>query len=193
MNHKSPIHLNHSNVTMAIFVIVTLPFFINCSSNNKPQLTDSIAQRKLTPQLYADSITTIISDSGIIRYRINALEWSVFDRTDTPYWDFPLGIRFERFDTRYNVDAEIQADKAIYYNELELWKLNGNVKAINLKGEQFITEELFWNQKSETVYSDSAITIIQKNQTIYGIGFHSNQNFTKYSIRQPKGSFPIEE
>lgn len=178
---------------MTAMVIVTLWFFACCSGGNKPQLTQSISQRKLTPQLYADSITTIVSDSGIIRYRVTAPQWHVYDKADTPYWDFPLGLRFERFDTKYNIDAEIECDKGIYYSDLELWKLNGNVKAINLNGEKFLTEELFWNQKEETVYSDSAIAIIQKGQTIYGIGFHSNQTFTKYSIRRPTGAFPIEE
>lgn len=173
--------------------IVTLLFFSNCSSYNKPELTSSISDRRLTPSLHADSITTIVSDSGIIRYRITTPYWSIYDKTDTPYWDFPQGLRFERFDTHYNIDAEIQCEKGIYYSDLELWRLNGNVKAINLNAEEFLTEELYWDQDNERVYSDSAITIIQKGQTIYGIGFQSNQTFTKYSIRQPKGAFPIDD
>lgn len=177
---------------MVYSAIVTLLFFVSCSSNNKPEVTQSISERKLTPALLADSITTIVSDSGIIRYRITTPQWNVYDKTDTPYWHFPLGLRFERFDTQYNIDAEIECNRAIYYNELEIWKLNGNVKAVNLQGEEFRTEELFWNQKEEIVYSDSAISITQEGQTIYGIGFHSNQTFTKYHIKAPKGAFPVD-
>ena len=59
----------------------------------------------LTPKLKADIITTLISDSGITRYRISAQEWLVFDRDTQPYWDFPKGIYFERFNEEYVVDA----------------------------------------------------------------------------------------
>ena len=89
--------------------------------------------------------------------------------------------------------AEIECDKAIYYSKLELWKLNDNIEATNLNQEEFYTNELYWNQKEERVYSDSAITIIQKDRKIFGIGFESNQTFSRYSIRQPKGTIPIEE
>ena len=181
-------------VTVAYTAIVTLLFFIACTSTaTKPQVTQSIAERKHTASLVADSIVTIVSDSGIIRYRITTPHWSIYDRADTQYWDFPQGLRFERFDPEYNIDAEIECDRALYFNDLELWQLNDNVRAVNLEGEEFLTEELFWNQKTEEVYSDSAITINQKGQTIYGIGFHSNQTFTKYTIKAPKGSFPIKD
>ena len=87
----------------------------------------------------------------------------------------------------------MKCDRAIYYNKLELWKLNDNVKAINLSGEQFLTNELFWDQKKEKVYSDSAIKIIQSDKIIEGFGFESNQTFTKYIIRHPKGVIPIDK
>ena len=102
-------------------------------------------------------------------------------------------MRFERFDENYNIDAEIECNRAIYYSKLELWRLNDNVEATNLNHEEFYTNELYWDQKEERVYSDSAITIIQKERKILGVGFESNQTFSRYSIRQPKGTIPIEE
>ena len=171
--------------------IVHCALFFSCQT--KHDMTSSITDIKHTPQVYADSITTIVSDSGIIRYRIIAPDWYVYEKADTPYWDFPNGLRFERFDENYNIDAEIECDKAIYYSKLELWKLNDNIEATNLNQEEFYTNELYWNQKEERVYSDSAITIIQKDRKILGIGFESNQTFSRYSIRQPKGTIPIEE
>ena len=171
--------------------IVHCALFFSCQT--KHEMTESVTDIKNTPQVYADSITTIVSDSGIIRYRIIAPEWYVYEKADTPYWDFPNGLRFERFDENYKVDAEIECDRAVYYSKLELWKLNDNVEATNLNKEEFYTNELYWDQKEERVYSDSAITIIQKERKILGVGFESNQTFSRYSIRQPKGTIPIEE
>lgn len=180
-----------TGVAIIIAMIVTPFLFTFCSPKIEVEVGSQINVQM--PELIVDSITTIISDSGIIRYRIHALEWTVYDKVDTPYWDFPKGLRFERFDTQYNIDAEIESDRAVYYTQPEIWRLNDNVEAVNLDGERFITQELYWDQKNERIYSDSAITIIQKGQKINGIGFESNQTFTRYSIKKPTGTFPIEE
>ena len=186
---NNPIH-NKIDVAIVIISIAT-SIFISCSNNNTK--TIATTDRKNLPQITADSITTIISDSGIIRYRIFTNKWDVFDKKDTPYWDFPIGIRFERFASDLSIDAEVECNKAVYYNKIELWKLNNNVKAVNLSGEEFYTNELYWDQKKEKVYSDSAIKIIQKDKIIEGVGFESNQTFTKYVIRRPKGVIPIDK
>ena len=181
----------HIMTVYCALCIVHCALFFSCQT--KHEMTESVTDIKHTPQVYADSITTIVSDSGIIRYRIIALDWYVYEKADTPYWDFPNGLRFERFDENYKVDAEIECNRAVYYSKLELWKLNDNVEATNLSQEEFYTNELYWNQKEERVYSDSAITIIQKDRKILGVGFESNQTFSRYSIRQPKGTIPIDE
>ncbi len=178
-------------MAIAFFAIAALVLFIRCTP--KHEMTQSVDDPKTTPNLIADSITTIISDSGIIRYRITAEQLKVYNRADTPYWHFPFGLHFERFDEDYDVDAQIECRHAYYYNELEQWKLNDSVHATNLNGEIFETQELYWDQKTERVYSDSLIKITQKDKIIIGIGFQSNQTFTKYTINQPKGILPVDE
>ena len=115
-------------------------------------------------------------------------------RTFSEFWSQYLNRSPLATDLKHReLHAEIECDKAVYYSKLELWKLNDNIEATNLNQEEFYTNELYWNQKEERVYSDSAIKIIQKDRTILGIGFESNQTFSRYSIRQPKGTIPIEE
>ena len=40
--------------------------------------------REQLPILTTDTVSTLISDSGITRYRIEAAQWLVYDKTDTP-------------------------------------------------------------------------------------------------------------
>jgi len=89
---------------------------ISCT-NKKPDITDSVGNRAETARLKALDITTIISDSGITRYRITADEWLVFDKATEPHWLFPQGLHFERFDQNYNVDAQIDCKHATYYDK----------------------------------------------------------------------------
>ena len=86
-----------------------------------------------------------------------------------------------------------QSDYAHYNEPAQRWMLKGNVRAVNLEGEQFETPLLYWDQQSESVYSDSSITITREASIIQGVGFRSNQEMTQYTILRPTGVFPIKE
>ena len=85
------------------------------------------------------------------------------------------------------------ADYAFYNEPAQRWLLKGNVEALNLEGERFETPLLYWDQKSESVYSDSSIVITRESSIIKGVGFRSNQSMTQYTILRPTGVFPIKD
>lgn len=166
---------------------------VGCVKKEVRNRAGAIEDRKTMAVLEGDEVTTLISDSGITRYRIRAKKWLVFDKADTPYWEFPEGIYLEKFNLDLQADATVEADYAHYDEPAQLWTLRGNVQAMNLEGEQFETPLLFWDQKSESVYSDSSIVITREASVIMGVGFRSNQEMTKYTILRPTGVFPIKE
>ena len=162
-------------------------------SGNKKNLGDAITERDSMSVMTTIGVTTLVSDSGVVRYRIKAEEWMVYDRRKPPYWAFEKGVYLEKFDTLFNIEANIQADTAYFYNKKELWKLIGNVKIENLNGERFNTELLYWDQKKEKIYSDKFIKIEQPDRVITGWGFESNQEMTIYKILKPGGIFYVED
>ena len=180
-------------IMVMVLLIMLLIGMVSCNRRDARLQSEAIVDRSAVPVLDAESITTIISDSGIIRYRIKAQTWKMFDKADTPYWEFPDGIFLERFNMQLESDATVEADYAYYNEPEERWMLRGNVKALNLEGETFETPLLFWDQKSESIYSDSSIVITRESSIIKGIGFRSNQSMTQYTILHPTGVFPIEE
>ena len=143
--------------------------------------------------LITDSVVTLISDSGVTRYRIETPMWSVYDKTDPPFQEFPKGIYLEQFDEDLHVRASLKADYAYYNETTQVWVLVGNVHALNRKGEQFDTPQLNWNQQSHRVYSDTIIKITREKSTIEGVGFDSNEEMNDYTILKPTGVFPIDE
>lgn len=166
--------------------------FISACSGGKKQMGEAITERDSLPVMDTREVTTLISDSGVTRYRIKTKEWKVFDRKSPPYWAFERGIYLEKFDTLFQMEASIQADTAYYYNKEELWKLMGHVDIHNLKGERFNTELLFWNQRTQKVYSDRFIRIEQPDRIITGWGFESNQQMTVYTIFKTEGVFYVD-
>lgn len=176
-----------------VLLVLLCMIIVSCGKEDKRHRADAITNRASMPALEAYDVSTLISDSGITRYRMTAPKWLVFDKADTPYWEFPEGVYLEKFNLQLKADATVEADYAYYNEPAQRWTLIGNVKALNLEGERFETPLLYWDQKSEKVYSDSSIVIIRDQSIITGVGFVSNQEMTKYTIKRPTGVFPIVE
>ena len=132
-------------------MVVMSLFFVSCKDKDENLVPLRYDPEKV-PTMITDSVTTLISDSGITRYKLIADEWQVFDKAGEPYWYFPRGIYLERFTPDFNIEATVIADTAWFYNKKELWKLKKNVHVENMKGELFDSEELFWDRKKERVY-----------------------------------------
>lgn len=180
-------------ITPVVLLILLCVLVASCRKRGVKLVAGAVTDRAAMAALEAEDVMTLISDSGITRYRIKAPKWLVYDKADTPYWEFPEGIYLEKFDLELKADASVEADYAYYNETLQRWMLRGNVKAVNLEGEQFETPLMYWDQKTESVYSDSSIVITRESSVIKGVGFHSNQQMTEYTIMNPTGVFPIEE
>ena len=183
---------NGITTTGMVVVMLLLLLTIACSSEKK-EIVDVAFDPEKTYTMKATEVNSLVSDSGLTRYRLNAKEWLVFDKAKDPYWYFPEGIYVEKFVALFQTEASIKADTAFYFSKRELWRLVGNVKVESLQGEKFDTSELFWNQKEGKVYSDKYIRIEQEDKIITGVGFESNQEMTQYKIFNSKGTFPVSE
>lgn len=186
----------HSNYRMPISIasclLVLAMLFFACGKKEVLQSEDPQSRENIAV-LLTDSVKTLISDSGITRYRIEAPQWLVYDKTDPPFQEFPQGVYLEQFDEDLAVQASLKADYAHYDETTQIWLLRGNVHSLNRKGEEFDTPELNWDQKSHRVYSDSVIHIKREKSIITGVGFDSNEEMSQYTILNPTGVFPIKE
>ena len=180
-------------ITKKVLCSLFFLLFIVACNNDKPDKIGAVVNRSKMPKMRATEITTIISDSGITRYRITAPRWNIYDKASQPYQEFPDGIYFEKFDANMKVDANIQSNYARFNENDQIWELRGKVRAMDIQGELFETQQLFWNQRLARFYSDSLIKITRATDIITGIGFESNETMTQYKIKKTLGVFPLNE
>ena len=185
--------LRLQGITTIVWIVVMLLLCNTSCNKEKKEVVDVSFDPETTYTLRTTDVSTLISDSGITRYRLNAKEWLVFGKAKDPYWYFPKGIYVEKFDTLFQSEASIQADTAYNYEKKSLWKLVGNVKIESLEGTRFETSLLYWDQKEEKIYSDKYIRIEEEDKVITGIGFESNQDMSQYKIFDSQGVFPVSE
>lgn len=177
------------NILFLIFIIV---IFIGC----KQEIKDVVSRKidpETVPTVVTRNITTLISDSGLTQYRISAKIWYIFEEAKKPFWKFPKGLYIEKFDSVFKTEASIRSDSATYFKDEQLWRLDGNVRIQNVKKELILTQQMFWDQRAQKVYSDSFIHIEKNDRIIEGYGFTSNETMTVYELQRPSGIFPIEE
>jgi LPS export ABC transporter protein LptC len=180
-------------ITTTFLVVVILFIYSSCKPKTEIEKISAITDRAQLPRLHATDITTVISDSGITRYRISTPEWDVYDKAMEPYWEFPVGIHFEKFDENLKVNANIHSNYARFNQYQKLWELRGNVRMTNLSGELFETEKLFWSQSQQKFYSDTLVKITRASSIIHAVGFESNQQLTKYIFKSTRGIFPVKD
>ena len=164
----------------------------SCQEEDNETVVD-IQNREEQPILKSVGVSTLISDSGVIRYKIISEDWFIYDRKDPPYYSFEKGLFLEKFDESYHVDAFINCDTAYYYNTQRLWELRGRVCVKNLKGETFKTSLLYWDMNQHLIYSPAYMAIDGIEQDLDGYDFKSNESMTEYIIHSSSGAFPMGE
>jgi len=191
---NNEIKTNNKGITTTVLSVVVMLILCAAScTGNKENLGDAITERDSMAVLITRGGVSLISDSGKTKYRIVAEEWAVFDRKNPKYWAFEKGAYLEQFDSLYQVNTTVKSDTAYYYDEQGLWKLIGNVHIENVLGEKFDTHLLYWDSKSEKIYTDEFIRIEQIDRIVWGNGLTSNQQMTVYNIRDISGEFFFDD
>ncbi len=137
-------------------------------------------------------INTLISDSGVMRYRLVAEEWDIYTTTTPATWKFMKGLLMQRFDEHFDVDLYVQSDTA-YLHRQSIWELRGRVEVRNVEGTVFRTEELFWDMQEHEMWSNMYMHIITPDRELEGTTFRSNEQMTDYYVSNSVGAFPIQD
>jgi LPS export ABC transporter protein LptC len=133
----------------------------------------------------------IYSDSAQVRVILNAKELNRYTY-DESYLEFTNGVRMQFFNSEGKKESELVSDYAKLNEESNLMIAKNNVKIRNVDGDLLESDELIWNQETKEIYSDKFVKITTEYEVIYGNGFVSNQNFTKYMIKNIKGTILLD-
>ena len=134
-------------------------------------------------------VNTLISDSGVLKYRIVTERWEVNDKRNPSRWIFDKGLFLEQFDEKFHVQSYIQCDTAYYFDQKKLWELRSRVRVLTKDGLKFSSERLYWDEDKNELYSDVYSRLVTPERTLEGSYFRSDERMTKYFVSNSKGSF----
>ncbi|RZK15203.1 MAG: LPS export ABC transporter periplasmic protein LptC [Hymenobacter sp.] len=146
------------------------------------------------PLVETTNVETLVSDSARLQLRLTA----------------PLEQQYENGDMLYRKSVRVQVyDKPgkIVVNTIEgkfgkldknkqLYTMRGDVRVANVPQQQTLrTEELFYDKLKHKIYTDTAMAVRVQTPTevLTGRGLEANEDFSRYRILRPVGTFTVEQ
>lgn len=177
---------------IVVSCLVLTSLFGACSKGVE-HIAPAVNEADSVAMMMSYGVNTLISDSGVIKYRIVTERWEVNTARQPSRWEFIKGIFFEQFDEQFHVQAHIQADTAWYYDQLRLWHLRGRVSIRNVNGLIYTSEELYWDGLKHEFYSNVFSRIVTPTRNIEGTYFRSDEQMSHYYVSNSKGSFEADQ
>lgn len=138
-------------------------------------------------------LNTLISDSGMIRYRMIAPVLLIYERPERNEWVFPQGLILRPYDTVSGNKVFIKADSAIRSTATEEWELIGHVQVQGPEGQRLNTHRLFWQRDQRRLYSHDTTYFFTQGRELRGSSFEATDDLSWYQILNNKGMIEYDE
>ena len=133
-----------------------------------------------------EKVKIIYSDSALVKMTIDAPVLERYNDLAEPKDVFPKGILISFLGPNRKPESWLTASEAIREPKKRKMTVRGNVQFYNLKNDKLQTSELIYDENLRKIYTEKFIRITRPSMgdTIYGIGFETDQNFNRIEIKQ---------
>ena len=129
-----------------------------------------------------DGIKSAEVSSG---YMAHFFSRKVYELSDSVIADF--------YDESGNHASRLTADKGTINEYEDIMVAQKNVVVVSDSGITLYTDELFWDNEKEIIYTDKSVMFIEKTDTLYGRGFESDRSLKNATIFETTGKFVIKK
>jgi len=184
----------HKSATYGILAAVLICGAAAFSSCQKKTEAKAAVVIQELPALTSENIRTVYTDNGKVQMIMISPVVEQYNNEQYERYEFPKGINVQFFDGNPTQKGSITSHWAHYSDKDKIWELRDSVVAINNEnGAKLETELLYWNQKTEKVWSDRFVKVTEKDQINMGTGFESDQKLEHIKILNYSGTFYVNQ
>ncbi|MBN1651987.1 MAG: LPS export ABC transporter periplasmic protein LptC [Bacteroidales bacterium] len=175
----------------SIVVIFFTAMLFACE--NRMQTIRELTMTDTIPAEIAKGVRIIYSDSARLQMILTSpLMYQIGD--DEPYIEFPDGLVVETYNADNQLVSELSAEYGKRFEKTKLMQIDKNVVVINHNsGKKLLTEQLFWNERTNKIYNSVFVTIIEKDKTIHGDSLRADQDFDHVEIFNIRGTIKVKD
>ena len=182
--------LNTLQNIVALFVVT---MFFSCANNVK-EVNDFLADKNL-PVGESEYVRHVYKDSGRIVFRLDTpLLYDFSNREAHPYSVYPKGIKLVTISSSQIDSTTVTSNYAKSFNKTQITELIGNVIVYNHTDKSMLkTPQLYWDQRTNYVFTEEKFSLITEGDTIRGKGFESNMDLSGWLLKKITGDIKIKE
>ena len=172
-----------------IFFVLSLNF---SSCNDRLKEFKVSDKEFILPISVAENINTKYVDSGKLKSVLNSQKMINFSNQEFPFYEFPNGVDLLLLG-KNNDTSNVVSNTAVVFTETDIVDLRGDVVLITSTKDTLLTDQLYYDQKKEWLFTDFPVRFRTKNYITNGNGFDSNQDFTNAQVIQVTGRVFVED
>lgn len=173
------------NITLHLVTVLAVTLCFQCADNFKKVQQVGVLQNE--PAGVAKDINLKYTDSGMLTANLISPKMLDYSNRDFAYSEFPEGIFLILYDKDQNKSTVI-SDYAIYYSETAMIDLQGNVKLATYKNDTLYTDQLYYYEKDEWVFTNNPFRLKSPSGDTYGNGLDSDVDFKQINILEMNNS-----
>ncbi len=135
---------------------------------------------------------TIYSDSAQIKVRVTGPQMLRVQEESQFVQYFPAGAHLEFYDDAGKISSTLESGYGIRYETDDRVLLRDSVVWQSVAGDRLDTEELHWVSYDRKIYSDRFVRLRQSDKEITGVGFESNEDFSRAKVIAIQGIVQVE-
>jgi LPS export ABC transporter protein LptC len=162
---------------------VTALILVSCAEVSIPPAPAKKSQDVPDQELWNAKIT--FTRDGVPVAVIQSGHISKFSRRSTTYLD--SGVVVDFFSKEGKHASRVTAEKGQVDEFRKDLLATGDVVAATDSGATLRTPALRWDNKSRHIVSDAEVIVTTATDTLYGIGFVSDENLENWEIQKPTG------
>lgn len=185
--------LKFSHIIKNIVTVFTVTMFFSCENNFSDVQKVGVLQNQ--PIGEAENIdlkyTEFIDDSVRLKANLISPKMLDFSNRDFSFSEFPDGILLKLYDDDGKMTT-ITSRYAIFYTDTDIIDLRENVTITTHQNEKLITDQLYYNEKLEWVFTNEPWVFDRVVSTSHGVGFDSDKDFKNFQMLEMGGDFELD-
>ena len=186
--------LKDLNIIKSIVTTLVVTLFFSCTNDfDKVQKIGVLQNQPIGVAENIDLKYTEVQEDTTVRLLANLLSPKMLDYSnrDFKFSEFPKGIELKVYDENNN-ETTITSKYAIVYNETDIIDLRDDVIVVTHSGDTLNTDQLYYNEKLEWVFTDEPFIFKRASGTTHGYGFDSDKTFKKFQMHEVGGDIELD-
>ena len=178
-----------SAIYLGAVLLVGCIFIYSCE--NDYQTVVHLGDKKTAVE-EAKKVESFLSQDGKVKAKLTA-PYMLRYLTDSTYVEFPRSLHVDFYNDTLAVQSQLDALYGKYHEWEKKVFLRDSVVVINkFTGDTLRSPELWWDQRTEKIYTDKPVRIHTRDKIIFGeYGLVASQDFSEYVINQAKGQLTV--